>query len=1006
MKCTKLRRLLADRGPAALAGNQEAEDHLVDCSRCYAVLEAITEIDQLLPELESHDVADKVVEQLLGHSELREKTESGSSTRVGRLASLRARFNALSPSLTILESFRWLGSSFDRARQARLRWGIVAVPAVLLIGIVSVLTMRSFDGPQRSIAPYVVKQVKFKEKPGEAEERAVVDMIGESDREAGHAAGFGGEAGADRDDDRAVVFSPMKGEIRKKEDRAPEDGRAPRPMQRRVPLPDPVVVEEIAPPPPAESNRPVLAYPSVADSPRPAEEEGGRSRVEEKKISDETIEQAMERSFEGDVTVTGSLIPKADLSAVLTPVDPHSEKAAAGLQSLDLNELPTGGLNNQKNPSSSDDDLSSVSKTQEQDDEARMRRLNQSPGLETKRDHGRQQAQATNLEHRAGNEEFRRKIAALEQQAQEFRDLGDVESAKQIEARFEVLKTQYENVSGKNYVGGTGDGVEGRESPLSSLVSRQAAIDVGATASARRFLDARNRVEDLNFREARGYWANTYVPGDRTLRQLKARLDRMAGTGTIGNLHAGSRQISQPFDPPDSAALAVYLHGDRTGVETRERMLVQVGLKGTSRRSGIRPAMTVGLVLDFRGEVEPAAAASIRALLQAFAASAELGDRFSLTVAGRSGGTIVAPGDLRHGPLTVAMAELFGDKPSGAVLSLDQAVATAQSVVRVDDDPNAPLGSSALIIITAQRLGGFTGRLAATAHQSAVDGVPWSVIGIGRGVDLAELDALVLAGQGNRRLLTSAADAESLVDRELAAVSRVVARAVRLRIRLAPGVQLVDVIGSERLDERRSQQVRDAEQAVDQRLSSNLGIQADRGLDEDGIQIVIPSFYADNAHVVLLDLVVPGPGPVADVTVRYKDVVHMRNGVARAHLRVGRSESDAGPLERNVLANLVATEVASRLDAAADAVAAGNVTAAQAILDDILSLVRGITSLVEGLGQNPDLEADMEMLSGYIEALSTVQANDPDQLQTAADSLRYAGRLKVLPPPVNDDQID
>ena len=41
-----------------------------------------------------------------------------------------------------------------------------------------------------------------------------------------------------------------------------------------------------------------------------------------------------------------------------------------------------------------------------------------------------------------------------------------------------------------------------------------------------------------------------------------------------------------------------------------------------------------------------------------------------------------------------------------------------------------------------------------------------------------------------------------------------------------------------------------------------IGIETDRGLDEEGIQVVIPSYYADDAHVVLLDVVVPGPGPV------------------------------------------------------------------------------------------------------------------------------------------------
>ena len=139
MKCSKLRLLLADEGPTDLAGNREAEDHLVDCAACYAVLEAMTEIDILLPELESLDVSDDVVEQLLARSELQETPNAGVASSAGGLVGLWAQIGALSPSAAV----KRLGSAFDRARQARLRWGIVAVPAVLLIGIFSVLTMQS-----------------------------------------------------------------------------------------------------------------------------------------------------------------------------------------------------------------------------------------------------------------------------------------------------------------------------------------------------------------------------------------------------------------------------------------------------------------------------------------------------------------------------------------------------------------------------------------------------------------------------------------------------------------------------------------------------------------------------------------------------------------------------------------------------------------------------------------------------------------------------------------------
>ena len=94
MKCSELHRLLADSGPTALAGNRVAEDHLVDCGDCMAVLEAMTEIDSLLPGLPGYDVADEVVEQLLESSELAETPVDGSESPKGRSGRMQGWYNA------------------------------------------------------------------------------------------------------------------------------------------------------------------------------------------------------------------------------------------------------------------------------------------------------------------------------------------------------------------------------------------------------------------------------------------------------------------------------------------------------------------------------------------------------------------------------------------------------------------------------------------------------------------------------------------------------------------------------------------------------------------------------------------------------------------------------------------------------------------------------------------------------------------------------------------------
>ena len=555
----------------------------------------------------------------------------------------------------------------------------------------------------------------------------------------------------------------------------------------------------------------------------------------------------------------------------------------------------------------------------------------------------------------------------------------------------------------------------GRAGETSALPARP----LGATPAspfepgelARRFLDERTATE-VPFQTAGGYWRNTYVPGDPVLRYLQARLlerdraplEALAGSSLL--LHDAAQRPSQPFDPPARSALAVFLHADRRAVDGETRLLLQVGLQGTERYGGRRPAMNVSLVLDLDDEVPVESAAALRAVVTAFGQAREPGDRFRLIVAGRptgsAGNITVAPEDFRRGPLTVAMQRLLDPEQrpkEGKVIDLATALESAIAAALQSDDPETPLGSSLVVVATARSLGAAVRPLAGLAHRSAVGGVPVSVVGVGERVDLGELDTVALAGQGNRRLLLAAAESTGVVDRELSAAARAIARAVRLRIRLAPGVRLVDVVGSERLDARRAQQTREAERSIDRRIAENLGIEADRGDDEAGIQIVLPSFYAGDSHVVLLDVVVPGPGAVADVRVRYKDLVHLGNGVASDRLSLERGDAAPGPLERNVLKNLLALRARDVLERAGTSVAAGDAAAALDRLRKLRGLLVGLGSELPDLHNDRDLQRDVAMLEEYTRLLGREIDGGSVQLAYLADSLRYAGRLKVLPRP-------
>jgi hypothetical protein len=270
---------------------------------------------------------------------------------------------------------------------------------------------------------------------------------------------------------------------------------------------------------------------------------------------------------------------------------------------------------------------------------------------------------------------------------------------------------------------------------------------------------------------------------------------------------------------------------------------------------------------------------------------------------------------------------------------------------------------------------------------------------VGSWADMQALGTLALAGQGRRRLIADPKKAGRIVEAELSASGRVVARAVRLRIRLSAGVKLVEVFGSHPLDAVRAERVREAEKAIDRRVAKTLGIEADRGEDEDGIQIVIPAYYAGDDHVVLLDVVVPGPGKVADVRVRYKDLVRLRNAVASASLQIPSGTRPDDPLTRNVCKNLLAYRISEDLLQAARQLENGSFEQARQTVTLASSRIVRLQSRFPELRNDPEMGRDARMLAEYTSVLEdhVDWQNDQQVRAHLVHSLAYAGRVKLPP---------
>jgi hypothetical protein len=527
------------------------------------------------------------------------------------------------------------------------------------------------------------------------------------------------------------------------------------------------------------------------------------------------------------------------------------------------------------------------------------------------------------------------------------------------------------------------------------------------------FLGHYQQTQNLYFQPATGYWANTYIPGDPEIRLLSARLAQWDRSWLEDNapLEKEVEPVKQPFDAPDDNALALSLMADANSVSTNDlaqgptRMRLQVGIRGIEHRRGQRPAMNVGVVVDLPADAPDEVRIATRALLDAMLQSKQAGDRFSLVMTGS--GLVVEAGDFRFGSLQLAKQLILGKEsgpglngPDSSSIDLYEAMQRAGAMVQQTDDPSRPLGSSSVLLISAKSMPDIE-RLTALAHERAKDGITLSVFPLGGQPQIGNVEKLVLAGLGNRRYLEAPGQARQLVEEELHASSRAVARAVRLSIRLAPGVRLIDVVGSERLDKQRAQRVRDIEHSMDRRLSANLGIQADRGEDEDGIQIVIPSIFSGDDVTVLLDVVTDRPGAIAEVSLRYKDLVFLRNGNLQGHLdlpgsQLSGGESNRGPAGLSVLKNLLSHHFVEAVEMAAAALGRQQPAEAMAVLNSMRSTINQARQALAEWANDPNLIRDQQVLDRYIAALASPQAGSHQSF--LADSLRYAAWAKTHRP--------
>ncbi len=432
------------------------------------------------------------------------------------------------------------------------------------------------------------------------------------------------------------------------------------------------------------------------------------------------------------------------------------------------------------------------------------------------------------------------------------------------------------------------------------------------------------------------YFENTYLGGSAAYAERLRRLERALQDET--RPYEIVQAEVQPFDPPRTDGLGLTASVDTPYFAQARRVFLQVGLRGSARYGWRRPPLDIVLVVD-RPAFQRGTAFVTSFVVEVLR---QLGttDRLGIVLAGQGAPVFLELTRLDSAQQHLAnrIDRLMAPTTSG-VGELGDAMRKAGVLLAAasEDEATVP-GTKTILLLSGEQDPSRIASATEAAHGLTVEGCVTSVFALN--AEQSDWWQVANAGYGNLHRISDTMFAPAL-DEEMKSIARVVARLVRVNVRLGKDVKAIRVLGTRMLEEREVEAVKARELATDLSLSKSLGITSDRGEDDDGIQTVIPYFYGDDSHVILIELWVEGPGMIADVTLRYKDMVNLDNAESRVSVRLGQRPQPATPEQVLISRNVRGFQLAETLQLASDAVyrndlseAVRNIGAAKAMANE------------------------------------------------------------------------
>lgn len=415
----------------------------------------------------------------------------------------------------------------------------------------------------------------------------------------------------------------------------------------------------------------------------------------------------------------------------------------------------------------------------------------------------------------------------------------------------------------------------------------------------------------------------------------------------IGRPAALSPAAAPPADPHASVALHARLSQGKLLRGGPGEVFLDIGLRGAPAKLSSRPPLNVALVIDRSGSMAGTKLEHARAAAVTFVRHLRDGDRLAVVTYG-SDVTVLVP-SVRIAPETrrAALDAIQGITDRGGTYLSGGLEAGRQEVFKHIVSEQV---SRVLVISDGQANEGVTTSrgLAELARRTADRGASVTTIGVGLDFNEDVMTALAEAGSGHYYFINDAGQMAGIFSKELEALQATVGQRPRLTLSLAPGVELVEVLGYEHR--------REGHRAI----------------------IDLPAVFGGQRRKVICRLRVPagraGSVPVSRVELSYVDTRTGSQATVASAVDVAVvADPEAARRSENakVMERVEEARIAAQVTGAMDRFAEGDVAAARAALRSEVIRARAASRRL----RSPKLGKMVDALSQDLEATKAPPAS-------------------------------